>query len=80
MLVGPEVHDVGGLLEADPEVDDAILDEAFDLRRSLRGTILVPIPAGIEGPRHTRRRFPIAARGALRHAVTRRPAPGVPRL
>jgi len=36
MRAWDEGRDFRGLLEADPEVDDAVLDEAFDLQRSLR--------------------------------------------
>jgi adenylosuccinate lyase len=36
MQAWDEGRDFRGLLEADPEVDDAVLDEAFDLNRSLR--------------------------------------------
>ena len=36
MRAWDEGRDFRSLLEADPEVDDALLDEAFDLRRSLR--------------------------------------------
>ncbi len=36
MRAWDEGLDFRGLLEADPEVDNALLDDAFDLRRSLR--------------------------------------------
>jgi adenylosuccinate lyase len=36
MTAWDEGRDFRGLLEADPDVDDAVLDEAFDLDRSLR--------------------------------------------
>ncbi len=36
MRAWDEGRDFRGLLEADPEVDDAVLDDAFDLGRSLR--------------------------------------------
>jgi adenylosuccinate lyase len=36
MRAWDEGRDFRTLLEADPDVDDAVLDDAFDLRRSLR--------------------------------------------